>query len=255
MSKKSHPQADIKNPNKGINGTNKTWDKAQGNKGKLLNPNQKHQANKLLRKCHICQASVKANNMKRHLQKVHNVQGGIESANKKSPPKKPVQKCPICHVLVKVDNMEYHLVDVHEIEGKIDKVWQEHNVYKDDEKGMNIHINFTVDNVKGVRCCIAAYFSFQGGQIISGVSEEFMTTNDQAVVSEYFTPSYDSARYNDVQLFMPYEELYLAEGYHHHCEFEIQIYVNNTEVVFAEPQPCKKFSYQKSIRCAEEYFW
>ena len=32
--------ADIQNPNKGTAGTNITWDKAQGNRGKQMNPNQ-----------------------------------------------------------------------------------------------------------------------------------------------------------------------------------------------------------------------
>lgn len=36
---KNH-EADIKNPNKGNTGTNKTWDKSQGNRGKQLNPNR-----------------------------------------------------------------------------------------------------------------------------------------------------------------------------------------------------------------------
>jgi len=41
MSKKPNHEADIRNPNKGSPGTNKTWDKAQGNRGKQLNPNQR----------------------------------------------------------------------------------------------------------------------------------------------------------------------------------------------------------------------
>lgn len=250
MSKKSRKnhQADIKNPNEGTSGTNKTWDKAQGNKGKQMNPNQKSQPNKQVQKCPICQASVKANNMERHLRKVHN--------NQKSPqkPKKPARKCPICQVLIKTSNMERHLLDVHEVQGEIEKVRQEHNIREDGEKGMKIHVNFTVDNLEGVRCCIAAYFSFEGGEIIDGVNDDFRTTNDQAVVSKCFTPPYEGTRYNDLQLFMPYEELYLAEGYHLHCEFEIQIYVNNTKVVFAESQPCR-FSYQKTIHCAANYLY
>lgn len=36
--KKPNHEADIKNPNKGIDGTNKTYDKNQGNRGKQLNP-------------------------------------------------------------------------------------------------------------------------------------------------------------------------------------------------------------------------
>lgn len=33
--------ANIKNPNKGTNGTNKAYDQNQGNRGKQMNPNQK----------------------------------------------------------------------------------------------------------------------------------------------------------------------------------------------------------------------
>ncbi|WP_179149299.1 hypothetical protein [Pseudomonas syringae] len=32
--------SDRKNPNRGTPGTNAVWDKAQGNRGKQLNPNQ-----------------------------------------------------------------------------------------------------------------------------------------------------------------------------------------------------------------------
>jgi len=35
-----HHEADIKNPNKGTSGTNKSYDKNQGNRGKQQNPNQ-----------------------------------------------------------------------------------------------------------------------------------------------------------------------------------------------------------------------
>lgn len=41
MAKKSNNEADIKNRNHGTSGTNKTYDKAKGNRGKQLNSNQK----------------------------------------------------------------------------------------------------------------------------------------------------------------------------------------------------------------------
>lgn len=41
MKKQANHQANIKNPNKGTPHTNKTWDKANGNRGKQLNPNNK----------------------------------------------------------------------------------------------------------------------------------------------------------------------------------------------------------------------
>jgi hypothetical protein len=43
VTKKPNHNADIKNPNRGTPGTNKTWDKAQGNRGKQLNPSQPEQ--------------------------------------------------------------------------------------------------------------------------------------------------------------------------------------------------------------------
>ena len=40
MAKKSNQRADIQNPNKGTKGTNKTYDKGQGNRGKQMDPNR-----------------------------------------------------------------------------------------------------------------------------------------------------------------------------------------------------------------------
>jgi hypothetical protein len=41
MSNKPNHNADIKNSNKNTDGTNTTYDKNQGNRGKQLNPNNK----------------------------------------------------------------------------------------------------------------------------------------------------------------------------------------------------------------------
>ena len=41
MSKQPYHEADIRNGNWGTPGTNATWDKAQGNRGQQLNPNQR----------------------------------------------------------------------------------------------------------------------------------------------------------------------------------------------------------------------
>jgi hypothetical protein len=41
MSKKPNHEADIKNGNWGTPGTNITWDQAQGNRSKQMDPNQR----------------------------------------------------------------------------------------------------------------------------------------------------------------------------------------------------------------------
>ena len=47
MEKKITPEnnrANMQNPNKGTKGANKQYDKAQGNRGKQMNPNRKKQS-------------------------------------------------------------------------------------------------------------------------------------------------------------------------------------------------------------------
>jgi hypothetical protein len=39
MTKQANHNADIRNANKGTNGTNKTYDRNQGNRGAQMNPN------------------------------------------------------------------------------------------------------------------------------------------------------------------------------------------------------------------------
>lgn len=46
MNKKPNHNADIVNPNKRTKGTNSTYDKNQGNRGKQLNPNQQQTSKK-----------------------------------------------------------------------------------------------------------------------------------------------------------------------------------------------------------------
>lgn len=41
MKNQNNQKSDSKNANRGTSGTNKTYDKSQGNRGKQLNPNQK----------------------------------------------------------------------------------------------------------------------------------------------------------------------------------------------------------------------
>lgn len=40
MAKQNNHESDIKNPNTGTSGTNETYDKNQGNRGKQMDPNQ-----------------------------------------------------------------------------------------------------------------------------------------------------------------------------------------------------------------------
>jgi hypothetical protein len=57
-----------------------------------------------------------------------------------------------------------------------------------------------------------AYFSYASGEKLLDTNGKFASTDSQVAVYQSFTPVYDSAEFDDFQLFMPYSELDLPSG-------------------------------------------
>ncbi len=97
----------------------------------------------------------------------------------------------------------------------IQDVTLEHNVTQFEKSGMRIHVKFTVDGLKGVQCRAVAYFYNADGTIVKSNTAGYHTTGteSQASTGQNFTPIYDSARFDDLALFMPYSVFdYLSPG-------------------------------------------
>ena len=89
---------------------------------------------------------------------------------------------------------------------EIEKVWQEFDVYQNGKKGIKIHVKFSVNDMKGQKGACVVKFYYKNGtdlyQYFNGTKELLLMIN-----SEYFTPSYDNAIYNDFVVFIPYDNL------------------------------------------------
>lgn len=89
------------------------------------------------------------------------------------------------------------------------EVWVEAN-----DNGLMVHAGFSVWNAMNKRGFVAAYFFSKDDSPLMDINGLFRSLGGKVSVGSEFVSPYDSARYNDFPLFMPYEELHLPPGIH-----------------------------------------
>jgi len=115
-----------------------------------------------------------------------------------------------------------------------------HNVTVDGEKGMRVHAKFQVKYGKGVPCRMIAYFYYDDSDNtpLKASAEAdyraYRTVKGQVSASTRFTPAYDPAVYNDLQLFVPYEALNMESGDTYDLKFYLSLYDNEGQRSFGK---------------------
>ncbi len=115
-----------------------------------------------------------------------------------------------------------------------------HNVTVDGEKGMRVHAKFHVKYGKGVPCMMIAYFYYddRNNTPLKASSDPdyraYRTTTGQVSSKANFTPAYDPAVYNDLQLFIPYDALNMASGDVYDLKFYLSLYDKEGERSFGK---------------------
>ena len=101
-----------------------------------------------------------------------------------------------------------------------------HNVTVNGEKGMRVHANFRVRYGQDVACMMIAYFYYDDADntpLKSG-NEHYRDKKGNVAATTNFTPAYDPAVYNDLQLFVPYECLNMESGEKYNLKFYLALY-------------------------------
>ncbi|HKC65842.1 MAG TPA: hypothetical protein VKB86_19520 [Pyrinomonadaceae bacterium] len=100
-----------------------------------------------------------------------------------------------------------------------------HNVVVDGQKGMRVHAKFLVRYGEDVHCMLIAYFYNDDGSPIEAVDRKYRCGDEGAVCARTdFTPRYDPAQYNDLQIFLPYSALGLDESGEYPLKFYLALY-------------------------------
>jgi hypothetical protein len=99
-----------------------------------------------------------------------------------------------------------------------------HNVTVEGQKGMRIHAQFRVKYGLDVPCQMIAYFYEEDGTALEAGDDSYTTKQGKVSASVRFTPRYDPAVYNGLQIFIPYEALNLESGDKYDLKFYLALY-------------------------------
>jgi hypothetical protein len=101
-----------------------------------------------------------------------------------------------------------------------------HNVTVDGVKGMRVHAKFRVLYGKGIPSMMIAYFYYDDADNtpLKSDSPNYRDKKGNVAATVNFTPAYDPALYEDLQLFMPYDALNMESGETYQLKFYLALY-------------------------------
>lgn len=115
------------------------------------------------------------------------------------------------------------------IKVSFERVWVDYNVTEKGRKGMRIHVKFSVKNLKDIPSDVAVYFMKKDNTSLTSSNPNF-SENGKVVIFSPLKPAYDDTIYDDVQLFMPYDELNLSRG-RHDLKMDVDLVYRNKKLI------------------------
>jgi hypothetical protein len=91
-------------------------------------------------------------------------------------------------------------------------IWIDYDVAQGTDKGMRIHVKFTVNNMKNLDSYLALYFETAEGVRLRDKDDSTNSATGEVAVYRELKPGYDVTDYDDMTLFMPYDQLDLEDG-------------------------------------------
>jgi hypothetical protein len=95
-----------------------------------------------------------------------------------------------------------------------DKVWIDYNITESQKLGMRVHAKFTVENMKEVDSQLVFYFEKQNGDKLFSDNSDYASAGGHTAVYRDLLPKYPVTVFNDLDLFVPYDEFNLKKGDH-----------------------------------------
>lgn len=95
-----------------------------------------------------------------------------------------------------------------------DSMWVDYDVKEEGELGMRLHFKFTAYDMKDVESYVAVYFEYDDakGGALKDNNGKYASSGGYVAVYRDVNPGFAAATYDDLQIFMPYNELDLSPG-------------------------------------------
>lgn len=136
------------------------------------------------------------------------------------------EECPVEAIKIFIPvGIENHLAFA-----EIKDIWVEHDVWEDDSDGMRIHVSFDINNLEGATCRAVAYFYFERGEPLNDFNQRYCTADGKVSSGIDFEPRYVNTTFNDLCIFLPYDELHIERSGEYDLKFFISIWYGDTEL-------------------------
>jgi hypothetical protein len=130
----------------------------------------------------------------------------------------------------------------YEPSANFEKLWVDYNVTEKGRLGMRIHVKFSAYNLKDVDSYLAIYFEKADGTKLKTTNKKFAANDGQVAVYRSMKPSYEDTIYDDLDVFMPYDELKLSRG-KYNLKMDADVIYKNGDLV--EHLDYEDFQYEK----------
>ncbi|MGI8670354.1 MAG: hypothetical protein ACR2J3_11005 [Aridibacter sp.] len=99
--------------------------------------------------------------------------------------------------------------------GNVEKMWIDYNVTQDGQKGMLVHTKMTLYNLMGEEIqLVIGVEKADGTKVYARQGSKYRSTDGQLAFYIDLVPKYEPTLFNDVSVFIPYNEIVLAAGNH-----------------------------------------
>jgi hypothetical protein len=122
-------------------------------------------------------------------------------------------------------------------DASLEKLWVDYDVMENGVKGMRIHVNFRVLNMKNIDAYLAIYFEMKDGEKLLTNNKTYRSQSGQVTLYKSLKPGYDESVYNDMQVFMPYDEFHLEKG-----RFDLKL---DADVIYKNGDLVKHLKYHE----------
>lgn len=93
-----------------------------------------------------------------------------------------------------------------------DKMWIDYDVTEGGKRGMRVHVKMNIQNMVGIESYLAVYFEKQNGDKLYSDNDTYRSKGGQTALYRSLNPPYQSSDWNDIAMFIPYDEFNLTKG-------------------------------------------
>lgn len=112
----------------------------------------------------------------------------------------------------------------------VNKVWIDYNMTEKGRKGMRVHVAFKVYDLKGVDADLAIYVQYDDGTPVKGKSRTYQTKSGDLAAFVPIKPCCNPTVYDDLSVFIPYDEFILSPG-KYDLKLDIDLNYPNGELI------------------------